>query len=200
LDPLATGVLVCCLGRATKAIPFLMDTVKIYRATIDLASTSNTDDLEGTVTSVSVAAPPTRERIEAALTHFQGEILQVPPIYSAIQIDGKRAYKLARQGKTPELKARPVRIDEVCIESYDWPELVLTITCGKGTYIRSLARDLGAALGTGGMLTGLIRTRVGDYSLDLGIAPDALKEPVTPEDLLPIPTTPPAVTVPRSPE
>ncbi len=197
LDPLATGVLLCCLGRATKVIPHLMDAGKTYRATVDLAATSNTDDLEGDVTPVTVAAPPSRDAIEAALPDFQGFIMQRPPAFSAINVGGKRAYKLAREGKAPEMKPRPVRIDDIRIESYDWPEVVLSINCGKGTYIRSLARDLGSAIGTGGMLTGLVRTHVGPYDLSMAQTPQSITRPVTPEHLLPIPdreaaATPPA--------
>ena len=186
LDPLATGVLVCCLGKATKSIPRRMDDEKVYIATIALDATSTTEDLEGEVTPVHVPEPPTRADIESAAAGFIGGIMQTPPIFSAVHVDGQRAYHLARKGKTPEVRAKPVIIHEITVDEYEWPRLVITVRCGKGTYIRSIARDLGKALGTGGMLTALVRTRVGEYMIENAIPAAQLDRPITPDDLLPI--------------
>jgi tRNA pseudouridine55 synthase len=184
LDPLATGVLVVCLGRATKTIDEIMGAAKRYRADIDLSAFSTTDDAEGDCTPV---APPTalpdKDQIRAALDAMTGTIMQRPPAFSAIKVDGKRAYKLARAGETVELKPRAVRIDGIEIVGYTWPTLTLDIRCGKGTYIRSIARDLGGALATGGMLAGLVRTEVGRFTLDTAVNPETLPDMFTPEDL-----------------
>jgi len=167
LDPLATGVLVVCLGKATKRIPGFMDASKEYLASVDLSAFSSTDDAEGERTAVEVSSPPSRAAIELVLgSRFIGEIEQAPPRYSAVKIDGQRAYKMARAGEEFQTRAKVVRIDSIEVEGYDWPGLELKIECGKGTYIRSLARDLGEALGTGGMLSGLVRTRVGEFRLE----------------------------------
>lgn len=172
LDPLATGILVICLGRATKRIPDLMDGAKRYVASVDLSRLSTTDDLEGQTRDVPVETPPSREAVEGACRQFLGPIMQVPPAHSAVWIDGERAYKKARRGETVEARPRPVVIDELIIRSYAWPTLELEIACRKGTYIRSLARDIGAALGTGGMLTALRRTAVGPYTEEQAIDPE----------------------------
>ncbi|MFI4854657.1 MAG: tRNA pseudouridine(55) synthase TruB [Phycisphaerales bacterium JB065] len=166
LDPLATGVLVVCLGKATKQISGFMEAGKEYRAEVDLSAFSTTDDAEGERTIVEVASVPTRDAIDRVLREqFLGEIEQAPPRYSAVKIDGQRAYKMARAGEDFKTRSKVVRIDSIEIDAYTWPALTLTIACGKGTYIRSIARDLGSALGTGGMLTGLVRTRVGAFEL-----------------------------------
>jgi len=188
LDPLASGVLVVCLGRATRAIDRIMGAAKTYDATIDLSAFSTTDDLEGETTPVHVDEPPTLECINEILAErFTGEIMQTPPAFSAVKVGGRRAYAMARAGKTPEIRPRPVVIHDVTARAYEWPMLRLSITCGKGTYIRSIARDLGHALKTGGMLTALVRTAVGDYTLEHAVALDDLPEPMEPTDLLPIP-------------
>ena len=170
LDPLASGVLVVCLGRATKRIDEIMGTEKRYRAAIDLAHISESHDLETTPTPPPTPAdltnPPNIERVREALASFVGVIDQTPPAHSAIQIDGQRAYTLARKGEAVELKSRPVTIHEISIIRYDWPTLEIDIRCGKGTYIRSLARDIGERLRTGGMLTGLVRTAVGEFRIE----------------------------------
>lgn len=172
LDPLATGVLVICLGKATKRIPDLMDQSKHYRATIDLSRTSTTEDLEGELTDVPVEQPPTREEIAAACAKFVGPIMQTPPPHSAVWIDGERAYKKARRGEEVAVRARPVVIDAIEIVSYEWPQLVIDVQCRKGTYIRSLARDIGKRLGIGGMLTALCRTRVGSFGVEDAATPE----------------------------
>lgn len=166
LDPLATGVLVVCLGTATKLIPQLMDTGKGYRADVDLAHTSETNDREAELRPVEVAAPPDEERIRETLRRFVGSIRQTPPIHSAIWVDGVRSYHLARRGEAVELPPRTIEIHSIEMLSYAWPRLLIDVRCGKGTYIRSLARDIGAALGAGGMLAGLQRTAVGPFTID----------------------------------
>ena len=190
LDPLATGVLICCLGKGTKCVDRLMGQPKIYRTRMDLSAFTQTDDAEGEREAIAVAQPPTRHAVEAALQKLTGLIEQKPPAYSAIKIDGQRAYKMARRGDDVEIPARTVRIDRIGLLEYDWPHLALEIECGKGTYIRSLARQIGEALGTGGHLTELRRTAVGAYTLEHSICLDALPEPLTPEHLLPLPEPP----------
>jgi tRNA pseudouridine55 synthase len=183
LDPLATGVLICCLGKATKQIDRFMGMTKIYEAGVDLTGFTTTDDREGELTRVEVTMPPTRKQIEAALTKFIGNVEQRPPNFSAVHVDGQRAYKLARKGKPVEIASRVIRIDVIEVIAYDWPILKLRITCGKGTYIRSLARDLGVALGTGGHLSELRRTAIGPYTIAMAIDAERLKLPITQADL-----------------
>lgn len=184
LDPLATGVLVVLVGRATRLSERVMEGAKTYEARVDLSRTSDTDDLEGVIADVPCEAPP-KERIEALLAErFTGVIQQTPPAHSAMRIGGRHAYELARKGRETPLSPRPVRIDAIRIAGYDWPMLDLVIDCGKGTYIRSMARDIGAALGTGGVLAGLRRTRVGAFTIEQARTPDALPDPLTLGDLL----------------
>lgn len=187
LDPLATGVVVCCIGRATKAVEQIMGMPKVYETTIDLSAFTNTDDREGERQEVEVPEPPTEDQIRAVLPDFTGDIQQVPPLYSAIHVDGERAYKLARQGKDVQLEAREVRIDSIELTAYEYPNLTLTIGCGRGMYVRSLARDIGKALGTGGHLARLVRTSVGPYTIDGAASPERLLEPIVQTDLLAAP-------------
>jgi len=184
LDPLATGVVVCCIGTATRCVPVLMDMTKIYEAQIDLSAFTNTDDREGERQEVPVHDCPDQQQLLGAIDRFIGSIEQVPPNFSAIHVNGRRAYKMARQGEQFQLPSRTVRIDAIELLSYAWPLATLRITCGKGTYIRSLARDLGKALGTGGHLAALRRLSVGQY--DLAMAKDVanLDQPITPQDLI----------------
>jgi tRNA pseudouridine55 synthase len=191
LDPLATGVLVLCLGSATKAVDRLMATRKRYLAEVDLSRVSTTDDGEGTITPVDVPTPPTREAVDRALARFVGTIKQRPPAHSAIWIDGARAYHLARAGAAPEMKEREIVIHSITIIDYAWPILRLDIDCGKGTYIRSLARDIGVALGTGGMLAGLRRTAVGEFTIERAASPETLPEAIEPGHLAEVPRAPP---------
>lgn len=184
LDPLASGLMVILFGKATKLCDRVMAGRKRYTATIDLSRSSDTDDLEGVLTPVHVATPPTREQVEEALTRFRGVIMQRPPIHSAMWVDGKRSYDLARAGKTVELKERPVEIHELAIIDYDWPNLTIDVACGKGTYIRSLARDIGAALGAGGTLTALRRTEVAPFHIKDAIHLDNVPDPLRREHLL----------------
>lgn len=187
LDPLASGVLVCCVGPATRSVPAIMGLTKVYRAEVDLSAFSATDDAQGPLTPVTVPAPPTRESVELVLASWVGNVMQRPPAYSAIKIEGRRSYAMARKGESVELPARPVRIDAIELLAYDWPRLDIRVTCGKGTYIRSLARDIGLALGVGGYLTSLRREAVGPYDLSVAVALDAIPIPLGPDHLLPSP-------------
>ena len=187
LDPLATGVLLCCLGKATRVVPRLMGMTKVYEAEVDLSAFTATDDREGQREEVRVAAPVGEAKLREALGRFVGEITQKPPAFSAIKIGGRRAYKLARLGQKVEMVGRTVRVDAIELLGYAWPVARLRITCGKGTYIRSLARDLGVALGAGGHLASLRRTRIGGYDLSLAVDERRLQQPLTQADLLPVP-------------
>ncbi len=192
LDPLASGVLVVAVGRATKLLGAVMRQPKEYEARVDLAAFSSTDDLEGEAQPVEVASPPTRERLLEALGRLTGEILQRPPAYSAVKIAGQRAYRLARRGVAVEPKPRPVVVHAIELLAYAWPQATLRIRCGKGVYIRSLARDLGALLGTGGRLAGLVRTAVGPYRLERAVPLDRIPSPLTQADLLAPPSSCPS--------
>jgi len=187
LDPLATGVLVCCLGRATRTVPLIMAMAKTYAAVVDLAAFSDSDDAEGELQPVDVPTPPDPLEVHHALQQHVGEIEQTPPAHSAVKIAGRRAYALARQGQAPDMPPRIVRIDAISLERYDWPELEITVACGKGTYIRSLARQIGQALQTGGHLAALRRTAIGPYTVDAAWDFDKLPEPIEPEHLLAMP-------------
>ena len=150
LDPLATGVLVLGLGRGTKAIPELMATDKEYLTEVDLSAFTRGDDREGERREIEVAVPPTRADVESALRRFEGVIDQRPPAFSAMVVGGRRAYRIARNDDTFELPARKVVVHEIRLVDYAWPIATVELRCGKGFYVRSLARDLGIALGTGG--------------------------------------------------
>lgn len=166
LDPLATGVMTVCTGRATKLIPMLQDSDKEYVATVRLGATTPSFDMETAVDAEFPVSHITRERVEEVLASFVGEIEQVPPLFSAVKIDGKRAYRLARKGRDVELKAKRIKISELEMLEFSQSEIVVRVVCSKGTYIRSLARDIGAALDSGGCLTALRRTRVGDVRVE----------------------------------
>lgn len=166
LDPLATGVLIICTGRATRDIERLQNGTKEYVATIKLGATTPSFDLETEIDQTFPYEHITEEMVKEVLPQFMGQIMQVPPVYSAVKIDGKRAYKYARKGAEVELKAKPLVIEELELLSSDLPELKLRIVCSKGTYIRALTRDIGRALSSGAHLTALCRTRVGDIRLD----------------------------------
>ncbi|MCG8562813.1 MAG: tRNA pseudouridine(55) synthase TruB [Hyphomicrobiales bacterium] len=164
LDPLATGVLPIAFGEATKTVPFVVDGTKSYRFTVAWGSETTTDDAEGEVLEES-AARPGRADVEGALPAFTGEILQVPPHYSAVKVEGQRAYDLARDGEAFELKPRPVLIERLALVEHDAEgSSVLEADCGKGTYVRALARDLGRRLGCFGHVSVLRRTRVGPFT------------------------------------
>jgi tRNA pseudouridine55 synthase len=169
LDPFATGVLLLLVGRATKSCERLMDAPKQYEATVKFGATTATDDLEAPEVPVPLTHPPAAGKVATEVQKMVGVILQRPPAYSAMKVEGRRAYDLARDGKPPELEARPVRVYGIEVLRYDWPLLRLRIDCGRGTYIRSIARDLGATLGVGGYLTELRRTRVGPFAADTAV-------------------------------
>lgn len=164
LDPLATGVLLVCVGRATRLSEYLMGQRKVYTATVRLGQTTNTYDAEGEVTEERPFSHITSSGIESALEIFRGPIEQVPPIYSALKVDGQPMYKLARAGKDVERKPRPVTIYELDLLDWTPPNLQLRVVCSTGTYIRSLAYDIGETLGCGGHITVLRRTAVGEFN------------------------------------
>lgn len=176
LDPLASGVLVIGVGReATRQLAEIVQKDKEYQATIKLGATSTTDDAEGKIVEQSVNQPPRSEDVQAILSQFEGEILQQPPIYSSIKIRGLPAHRRVRRGEAVELEPRPVIIHEIELLNFTWPLVDLRILCGPGVYIRSLARDLGKKLGTGGYLEELTRTRVGQYRLKDSATLDELR-------------------------
>ena len=168
LDPLATGVLILCTGRATKSIDRLQAQTKEYKATLQLGATTPSFDMELEVDGTYPTEHITRELIEETLPRFVGEISQVPPQYSACKVGGKRAYQMMRDGEKVELKPKILRVDEIEMCGFDREKMLLSIrvVCSKGTYIRALARDIGEALGSGAYLTELRRTRVGDVTVD----------------------------------
>lgn len=173
LDPMATGLLVLLLGKYTKKAPELTKLDKTYSVTMCLGQTSTTGDEEGEKTIVSDARP-TQEVVEAALRQFVGDTMQKPPAFSAIKIDGQRAYKLARAGKAPELKARPVHIEKIVLTGYRPPYATFVANVSSGTYIRSLVEDAGKALGTGAYMSALRRLTVGEYRITDAIRPEEL--------------------------
>ncbi len=178
LDPLATGVLVLCVGAATRLAEFVQAMGKGYTTRVLLGSRSDTDDADGVVTPVEGATPPTEEQVRAAVGRFVGIIQQFPPAYSALKVAGKRAHELARQGKEVKLEARPVSVSRIDVTGYEWPHLDLAVECGKGTYIRSIARDVGEVLSVGGLVQTLRRTHVGPFAADSGLSLDATADEV----------------------
>lgn len=166
LDPLATGVMTLCTGKATKKIEQLQYHTKEYVADLYVGATTPSFDLEHPVDKTYPTDHITRELVEQTLQKFVGEIQQVPPAYSACMIDGHRAYDLARKGREVNLKPKTLVIDEIELLEYDMPRVVIRVVCSKGTYIRALARDIGEALGSGAHLTALRRTRVGDIRVE----------------------------------
>lgn len=185
LDPLASGLLIVLVGKAASLCNQLMDGEKTYLATIDLSHASNTDDLEGVLTPNTVAAEPSAEAIASTLERqFIGVIQQKPPAFSAIWVNAERAYDLARKGKAPEMQPRPVTIHSIRIHSYTFPHLTIEVRCGKGTYIRSLARDIGLAVtGHAACLTALRRTAIGPYQVEHALPFESLPEQLTSSDL-----------------
>jgi len=184
LDPLATGVLLVCLGIATRLAEFLMDSPKLYRAHLRLGVTTDTYDAEGTV----VAERPVevgREDVERALDRFRGPILQVPPMFSALKKGGRPLYRLARRGEIVERAPRPVEIYRLDLVEWSPPDLTLEVLCSPGTYIRSLAHDLGEALGCGAYLVGLVRLASGEFRLEDAVDLETLNRERLPHVLLP---------------
>src|SRR3954454_2238049 len=185
LDPLATGVLVICVGQATRLIQYVQRLRKSYGATFLLGCRSDTDDLEGEVIPVANAAIPRREHLDRVLGQCVGEIQQRPPDHSAIKIGGRRAYKLARRGETIELAFRTVTIHSMNVRRYEYPELEVDIECGSGTYIRALGRDIGEALETGALMSQLQRTAIGWFHSEDAcrledLAPETLQQLLRP--------------------
>lgn len=178
LDPLATGTLVLCVGAATRLAEFVQAMGKGYTTRVLLGATSDTDDADGKVTANANATSPTEEQVHDVVRRFVGTIQQLPPAYSALKVDGKRAHELARKGAEVKLAARPVNVYRIDVTGYAWPHLELTVECGKGTYIRSLARDVGEVLGVGGLVQTLRRTHVGSFTAESGLSLDATPEQV----------------------
>lgn len=179
LDPLATGVMIVCTGRATKRIEELQAGVKEYVATIALGATTPSFDLETEIDANYPTDHITRELVEDVLTRFTGRIEQIPPAYSACKVDGKRAYTMARKGKEVELKPKVLVIDEIELLEFKPDEIKIRVVCSKGTYIRALARDIGEALNSGGHLTALRRTRVGAVTIDQCLSVDAATDMIS---------------------
>jgi tRNA pseudouridine55 synthase len=176
LDPLATGVMIVCTGRATKRIETFQYQTKEYVATLFLGATTPSFDLETAVDKEFPTNHITRELIEERLQQFIGTIEQIPPVYSAVKVDGKRAYQYAREGNEVELASKTLIIDELEILSFKLPILQLRIVCSKGTYIRALARDIGRAIDSGAYLTSLIRTRIGECTIDHCLTLEAFEQ------------------------
>lgn len=176
LDPMATGVLVICLGYATRLSEYAMKSTKKYRASIHLGIETDTYDAEGEILFQNDASQITLDQVKAAFQPYLGYIQQIPPMYSAIKKNGKKLYELAREGKEIERDARPVIIHRIDIVEWESPVVVLDVTCGAGTYIRSLAHDIGENLSTGAHLSGLIRMSSGGFSVDDAVELDALLE------------------------
>jgi tRNA pseudouridine55 synthase len=183
LDPLATGVLVVCVGPATRLIEYIQRMSKVYRSTVRLGATSATLDADGKIVERDDPTRPTVETIRESLPRFIGAIDQVPPQFSAVKVGGQRAHELARGGRTVDLAARTVAIHEIVLLGYSWPRLELEVTCGGGTYIRSLARDLGEELGCGALVEVLTRSRIGPFSIDDAIDPRTLLAAAIPRHL-----------------
>ena len=174
LDPLAKGVLVVAIGReATKKLSGIVKMEKEYMATIRLGEESTTDDAEGVKNKIQVDNPPDIAKLKEVIKKFEGDIKQVPPKYSAIKVGGRKAYQLARRGEPVKLGPRSVFIKSIELLEYHWPELKLRVICGSGVYIRSLARDIGRDLDTGGYIKELERVRVGDYSIQDAKTPES---------------------------
>jgi len=180
LDPLATGVLVLCVGAATRLTEYIQRMAKTYRAGVVFGARSDTDDADGQVTATPGAVAPARTQVEEALRTFLGEIEQVPPAYSAAHVTGRRAYDLARRGEEVNLTPRKVTVYAIDVDHYEYPRLGLTVRCGKGTYIRALARDLGERLGCGGYIASLRRTRVGPFDESQAAPLDGERPPLLP--------------------
>jgi len=174
LDPLASGVLVVCTGAATRLIEYVQQMPKMYTDTFLLGRSSPTEDVEGEVAELDNPPVPTREQIAAAAEKLVGRIEQRPPSFSALKVDGRRAYKLAREGRPIELEPRPVTVYRIEMVKYEYPELVLEIECGSGTYVRSLGRDLAESLGTAAVMAALTRTAIGVFRIEDAVAPHRL--------------------------
>jgi tRNA pseudouridine55 synthase len=176
LDPLASGVLVVCIGSATKLVEQIQNLTKVYVTVVRFGATSNTDDADGTIVPNLDALQFREEDLRKLLPKFVGEIDQLPPAFSALKVGGKRAHDLARRGHEVPLVERKVRVDSIELKQFSWPFAEVEIICGKGTYVRSIARDLGAQLGTGGLVQELRRTRIGPFTTDNAVSLNATRE------------------------
>ncbi|MEE2675989.1 MAG: tRNA pseudouridine(55) synthase TruB [Planctomycetota bacterium] len=172
LDPLATGVLVLLVGRATRLTEYIHSVSKTYVGTFELGKVSDTEDIEGEVTKRDVFAVPNMETVKAVVASFLGVQQQMPPAFSALKIKGKRAYDLARNGEKVELKTREIQVLQIEVVAYEYPVLTIEIKCSSGTYIRSLGRDIGEALQTGAVMTDLQRTSIGAFKIGQAVAPE----------------------------
>lgn len=175
LDPDAVGVLPVCIGRATKACDMLTDRSKVYEAVLRLGVTTDTEDMSGQILTEN-PVDVTEEQVREAVAHFVGDYEQIPPMYSAIKVEGRKLYELAREGKVIERKPRPVTIFELDIIKIELPLVYLRVSCSKGTYIRSLCRDIGDRLGCGGCMEHLTRTRVGEFVIENAITLSQLED------------------------
>ncbi len=185
LDPLARGVLVVPVGPATRLIEYVQQMPKTYRAEFQLGCHSDTEDTDGQVTQLESPPVPSEEELRAALPAFTGKILQRPPAYSALRVDGKRAYDLARKGKQVELASREIEVYRLTLDEHAYPNLGLTIECGSGTYVRSLGRDLAESLGTAAVMSSLERTAIGPFRLEDAVDPESLSQENWQHSLLP---------------
>ncbi len=176
LDPMASGLMVMCVGNFTRLNPWLTQADKTYEATVRLGATSNTDDDEGIISPLDESVEPNLERIECVLSKFTGKIEQIPPSFSAIKVGGVRSHKLAREGKKADLSPRDVHIMHLTIQKYAFPFLEIRVHCSKGTYIRALARDIGRELGCGGYLTTLRRTGIGSMAIENALTMQQVEE------------------------
>ena len=175
LDPDATGVLPVCVGKGTRLCSLLENHDKTYRAVLLLGMETDTQDVTGQILAEKPVCV-TEEQVLEALPAFRGKIMQIPPMYSALKVNGKKLYEYAREGKVIEREARPVEIYELTVEKIDLPRITMTVSCSKGTYIRTLCHDIGQALGCGGCMESLVRTRVGDFHLEQAITLKELEE------------------------
>ena len=186
LDPLATGVLVVCVGPATRLTNLVQEASKTYVGDFRLGVSSDTEDIEGQLEPLADAPVVTAEQIEAVLPEFTGEIQQMPPKFSALKVNGKRAYDLARQGKEVKLKSRLIQIYSLRLTVFDYPNFQLEIECGTGTYVRSLGRDIGARVGSAAIMTALERTAIGGFSVGEAVAANDLDADNIAQCLLPV--------------
>jgi tRNA pseudouridine55 synthase len=185
LDPLATGVLVVCIGPATRLVEYIQRMPKHYTGTFVLGCESDTEDIEGDVRQLPDPPRPTRAAIAAVLPLLTGHILQRPPAFSALKVEGRRAYQLARAGKAVELEARPIDVHAIEIAAYEYPRLTLNVDCGSGTYVRSLGRDVALALHTGAVMERLERTAIGPFRIEDAVSPAMLNQENIEQLLLP---------------
>jgi tRNA pseudouridine55 synthase len=186
LDPLASGVLVVCVGPATRLTKFVQDSPKTYAGSFRLGLESNTEDTEGQV--VALDSPPiiSAKQLEETLDQFVGKIEQVPPAFSAIKVDGKRAYDVARRGGDVTLKARTIEIFSLRLSNFSYPDFELEIQCGSGTYVRSLGRDIARKLDSAAVMTGLVRTAIGEFSIEQAVEPSCLSRSNLAENIGPV--------------